>query len=89
VIELVDHLNSAFFWILDYLKKNHIPVDKSMVFHIRRLKVLLDELNNPPSLQILSKIHPSDDSYHPDSSDEDLTEPRGSRFTNDCLLRLP
>ena len=66
---------SALFWILDYVKKNHLPLDEAMTFHVRRLKVLLDEISLPPSTTILSKILPSDGSYHPPRSDEDLTEP--------------
>ncbi len=56
VAELVDHVNSVLFWLLDYVKKNDLCIDKAMIFHTRRLNVLLKEISNPPSVGLLSKI---------------------------------
>ncbi len=78
-MELVDHVNSVLFWPLDYVKKNDLPIDEAMIFHIRRLNVLLKEISNPPSVELLAKVHPM--KLTGEKSDEDLTEPE-SRLTN-------
>lgn len=83
VVELVDHVNSVPFWLLDYLKKNDLPIDQAMIFHIRRLNVLLKEINNPPSVGLLAKVHPM--KLTRKKPDEDLTEPLAHRFKRSHL----
>lgn len=73
--ELLSHFEAVLFWVIQYSKKNSIPLDGGLDFHLSRIQVLLDEMANPPSPR-LAKAVISDDSYHKDSSDEDLTEPQ-------------
>ncbi len=59
VVELVDHINSAFFWVLGYIERKRLPVEPAMEYPIRRLASLLNEISNPPDESVLGKIRPT------------------------------
>ena len=45
--EMLEHIDTAFLWVIKYVEKNHIPLDEAMSFHIKRLQILLQEINTP------------------------------------------
>lgn len=66
MLELVDHVGAALVWLLDYTKKQKIPLDDAMGFHIQRIRSLLSEISNPPSSKILHGTTQFDDKRPPD-----------------------
>ena len=62
------------FWAGEQAKKHNLVIG-ALAHHISRIRAILTEIRNPPKPTLLEKTKPSDDGYHPDSSDEDLTEP--------------
>ncbi len=62
--ELLDHINGAFYWILDYDKRNNVQVDETMGSHIARIESLLGEICHPPSEYLANRIVTGEPTNH-------------------------
>jgi hypothetical protein len=54
--ELVEHIDIALAWVINYADKHGLELDRAAQFHIHRIETLLQEINQPFSKQIVTPL---------------------------------
>lgn len=56
--ELLEHIDIALAWVINYADKHGLELDDAAQFHIHRIETLLQEINEPFTKRIVTPLEP-------------------------------
>lgn len=75
--ELLEHIDLALAWIINYAGRHRIELDAVAQFHVRRIETLLHEINEPFTKRITQldsgKLPPDNATEHPGGGVRDVS----------------